>query len=52
MAGYIIYSLDWDKFRGMVEHPTTAQLAILAQGVADERDNLDGEFDEGDPILG
>jgi hypothetical protein len=52
MAGYIIYSLDWDKFRAMIEHPTAAQLAILAQGVADERDNLDGEFDEGDPILG
>ncbi len=52
MAGYIIYSLDWDKFHAMVEHPTPAQLAILARGLAEERDELDGEFDEGDPILG
>jgi len=52
MAGYIIYSLDWDKFRAMVERPTPGQLAILVQGVAEERDALDGEFDEGDPISG
>lgn len=52
MAGYIIYSLDWDKFRALVEHPTAAQLTILAEGLAAERDNLDGQFDEGDPILG
>jgi hypothetical protein len=52
MAGYIIYSLDWDKFRAMIEHPTPAQLAILAQGLAEQRDDLDGEFDEGDPIRG
>jgi hypothetical protein len=51
MAGYIIYSLDWDRFRAMVEHPTSAQIAILAQGLDGERENLDGEFDEGDPIL-
>jgi hypothetical protein len=50
MAGYIIYSLDWDKFRAMVERPTPGQLAILAQGLAEEREELDGEFDEDDPI--
>src|SRR5215470_17638076 len=52
MAGYAIYSLDWDKFRAMVEQPTPAQLSILARGLADERDELDGEFEEDDPILG
>jgi len=51
MAGYVICSLDWDRFRAMVEHPTSAQLAILAEGLAGERENLDGEFDEGDPVL-
>lgn len=52
MAGYIIYSLDWPKFRAMIERPTPTQLAILAQGLVEERDNLDGEFDESDPVLG
>jgi hypothetical protein len=50
MAGYIIYSLDWPKFTALVERPTPAQLAVLARGLADEREELDGEFDEGDPV--
>ena len=50
MAGYIIYSLDWPKFTALVERPTPAQLAVLAKGLADEREELDGEFDEDDPI--
>jgi hypothetical protein len=50
MAGYIIYSLDWPKFTALVERPTAAQLAVLAKGLADEREGLDGEFDEDDPI--
>jgi hypothetical protein len=52
MAGYIIYSLDWLKFSAMIERPTPAQLTILAQGLVEERANLDGEFDEDDPVLG
>jgi hypothetical protein len=52
MAGYIIYSLDWPKFSAMIERPTSAQLGILAQGLVEERDNLGGEFDEGDPVRG
>jgi hypothetical protein len=52
MAGYVIYSLDWPKFSALVERPTPAQLSILARGLADERDELDGEFEEDDPILG
>lgn len=51
MAGYIIYSLDWPKFNALVERPTPAQLSILARGLAAERKELDGEFDEDDPIL-
>lgn len=50
MAGYIIYSLDWPKFTTLVERPTTAQLAVLAKGLIDEREELDDEFDEDDPI--
>ena len=50
MAGYIIYSLDGPRFTALVERPTPAQLAILAQGLADEREELGDEFDEGDPV--
>lgn len=50
MAGYIIYSLDWPKFTALVERPTPAQLAILAKSLVDEREELDGEFDDDDPI--
>jgi hypothetical protein len=52
MAGYIIYSLDWPKFSALVEQPTPAQLSILARSLADEREGLEGEFEEDDPILG
>lgn len=51
MAGYVIYSLDSHKFRELIERPTSIQLAILAQGLAGEREDMDGEFDEDDPIL-
>ncbi|MCI0638759.1 MAG: hypothetical protein L0Y72_03210 [Gemmataceae bacterium] len=51
MAGYIIYSLDWPKFRDMVERPTQQQLTLLARVLAEERENLDGEFEDADPIL-
>ena len=49
-AGYIIYSLDADKFRALIEHPTKEQLAelgVLMQGGLEE---WDGEFDDGDPV--
>ena len=51
MAGYVIYSLDWPKFTALVERPTPPQLAALAKSLADEREELDGEFDEDDPVL-
>jgi hypothetical protein len=50
MAGYIIYSLDWDKFRQLVERPTKAQLTALAKWVRGGLEEHDGEFDEDDPI--
>jgi hypothetical protein len=51
MAGYVIYSLDWGKFSAMVERPTERQLLALAKRVADELEEMDGEFDDGDPVL-
>lgn len=52
MAGYGIYSLDWAKFRRLVERPTPAQLAVLAKSLADELEVQveDGEIDPDDPI--
>src|SRR4051812_10683715 len=52
LAGYIIYSLDWPRFSDLVERPTAAQLSVLARQLAGDREGSEGEFDEGDPILG
>lgn len=49
-AGYIIYSLEWDKFRNLVERPTPAQLATLGALLQDGLEEMGDEFDEGDPI--
>jgi hypothetical protein len=50
MAGYIIYSLDWNKFQNFVNNPTPKQLLafaeILSQGLGGDGD----AFDEGNPI--
>lgn len=51
MAGYVIYSLDWHKFCAMIEYPTPSQLAIFSDSVAEELENMEGEFDDDDPIL-
>ncbi|MFO0930950.1 MAG: hypothetical protein U0736_28630 [Gemmataceae bacterium] len=48
--GYILYSLDPEKFRRLVEQPSPQQLAALADRVRDGLDEQDGEFDEGDPV--
>lgn len=50
MAGYYIYSLDWDKFQRVVTTPSRPQLLTLAEIVSDGLDEFDGEFDEDDPI--
>lgn len=50
-AGYIIYSLDWDKFQRLIEQPNQSQLAALAKLLRDGLDEQDGEWEDGDPIL-
>ncbi|MBI3464403.1 MAG: hypothetical protein HY000_15305, partial [Planctomycetes bacterium] len=50
MAGYIIYSLDWDKFRRFVEQPTKQQLLAFADLLSDEFDRHRREFNKGDPV--
>jgi hypothetical protein len=48
MAGYIIYSLDWDKFRKFVERPAPGQLTAFASRLCDGLNEY--EVDEGDPM--
>jgi hypothetical protein len=48
MAGYIIYSLDWGKFRQFVARPTPGQLAAFAKLLCDGLEEY--EFDDGDPM--
>jgi hypothetical protein len=48
MAGYIIYSLDWDKVQKFVERPTPGQLAAFASRLRDGLEEY--EFEEGDPL--
>jgi hypothetical protein len=49
-AGYILYSLDPDKFRQLVEQPTQAQLTALARLLKDGLEEYEDEFDDDDPI--
>lgn len=51
MAGYILYSLDWDKFRQLVQRPAKDQVNTLATLLHAGLEENDGEFDEDDPIL-
>jgi hypothetical protein len=50
MAGYIIYSLDADKFQSFVNNPTHKQLLAFAGLISDGLDDNDGAFDDGDPV--
>jgi hypothetical protein len=50
MAGYFIYSLDWDKFHSFVENPSAAQLERFADVVSDTLDRFDSELRKGDPV--
>ena len=49
-AGYIIYSLDTNKFRDLIERPTKEQLAELAVLLQGGLEEWDGEWDDGDPV--
>lgn len=51
MAGYILYSLDMDKFRRLVEQPTPHEVKTLRKMLAERLDDLDGECEDDDPIL-
>ena len=51
MAGYFIYSLDWPKFRQMVEKPTQQQLARLTKVLAAVRQEVEDQFEDDDPVL-
>ncbi len=50
MAGYFIYSLDWDKFRRFVDEPSGTQLLAFAGQVSDGLDERDQDIQEGDPV--
>ena len=51
MAGYHIYSLDWEKFCRFVEHPTRQHLLVLGEMLCEKIEEWEGEFEEGDSIL-
>lgn len=55
MAGYMIYSLDWDKFQRFLNSPTDKQLAAftnwISEGLGDGGDDdeeIDDEIDDED----
>jgi hypothetical protein len=50
MAGYSIYSLDWNKFQSFVNNPTPKQLLAFAEIVSKGRGDDDDAFEEGDPV--
>ena len=50
MAGYPIYSLDWDKFRRFVDAPSRRQLLAYCDRISKELDAADGQFEDNDPL--
>ena len=50
MAGYRIYSLDWDRFQKFVHDPSEKQLLAFAKCLADQLGGDDDELEEDDPI--
>jgi hypothetical protein len=50
MAGYWIYSLDWDKFQKFANRPTKKQLLAFAEHLAEQLDGDDVELADDDPI--
>ncbi len=51
MAGYILYSIDADKFRRLIEHPAPHELKIIRKMLAERLEDLNGACDDDDPIL-
>lgn len=50
MAGYYIYSLDWEEFGRFAEEPTDSQVMAFAEQISDALDDYDDRFDDGDPM--
>jgi hypothetical protein len=50
MAGYFIYSLDWDKFQSFVNNPTPQQLLAFAEIISQSLAGGGDAFEKGDPI--
>ena len=50
MAGYALYSLDWEKFQRFVNSPTREQLLAFSEIISDGLDEYDEELEEGDPV--
>jgi hypothetical protein len=50
VAGYVLYSLDWDRFQSLVNNPTRKQLLKFAKLISDGLDQHDAEIENGDPV--
>jgi hypothetical protein len=50
VAGYVLYSLDWERFQSLVNNPTRKQLLKFAKLISDGLDQHDGAMEEGDPV--
>lgn len=46
MAGFIIYSLDWNKFKNFVSNPTDEQLLSFSTFLSDGLDQVNEDLDE------
>jgi hypothetical protein len=49
MAGYFLYSLDWQKVQQFLEKPSDADVRAMAESISDYLDELDGEIEDDDP---
>jgi len=50
MAGYILYSLDWNKFQKLIGQPTPEQLTELSALLDEGLEEFTDEFDDDDPV--
>ena len=51
MAGYVLYSLDTDKFKRLIEYPSSDEMEVLASLLAGGFKQLRRDFEAGEPIL-
>jgi hypothetical protein len=50
VAGYVLYSLDWDRFQGLVNNPTRKQLLKFSELISNGLHRHDREIQDGDPV--